>query len=360
MRKQALGVSTLRIIAAAALLGAVLTLAAAPASANDSNDPRDTSSPYGMLEFLVWDHDWNQFHYKSADHRKKAMDLMRDAGVGIVRIDFLWADLEPQRNRYDFSRIDEVVNELGKRNIKVLGMLHYNSAWSGKEWNTPPDPKAFASYADKVVTRFKDRVKYWEIWNEPNSPIYWKPQDGMRAYTELLKVVYPAIKKADPTAVVLMGGLTGNPDQSLNEIYLNGGKPYFDRVNIHPFRTPSDPAAIDRVRELHEKVLEVMKRHGDADKKVWFTEIGSPGVSGGIQPTWWLGKAPNELIQAQWVKAVMGEMTKWPSVEKVFWAFFRDTDHFKDAVDYFGIVRKDWTLKPGYEAYRKVATRSAE
>ena len=43
---------------------------------------------------------------------------------------------------------------------------------------------------------------------------------------------------------------------------------------------------------------------------------------------------------------------------EIFWAFFRDTqDHFKDAVDHFGLVRHDFTPKAAYAAYRAAARR---
>ena len=48
---------------------------------------------------------------------------------------------------------------------------------------------------------------------------------------------------------------------------------------------------------------------------------------------------------------------RWKGVEKIFWAFFRDTDHhFQCGTDYFGLVRLDFTPKPAYRAYRKAAT----
>jgi hypothetical protein len=54
----------------------------------------------------------------------------------------------------------------------------------------------------------------------------------------LLKATYRAIKAADPTARVVVGGLANgglNPDGSsyLQALYDLGGAPYFDAVSIH-------------------------------------------------------------------------------------------------------------------------------
>jgi hypothetical protein len=69
---------------------------------------------------------------------------------------------------------------------------------------------------------------------------------------------------------------------------------------------------------------------------------------------WWLGTNPTEKQQAEWVGAVYSELLKQPAVEKVFWAFFRDTDrHWDNGVDYFGLVRWDFSKKPSFISYQK-------
>ena len=79
-------------------------------------------------------------------------------------------------------------------------------------------------YAMAVCEHFKGRVRYWEIWNEPDQDIYWSPQDGMTAYSELLRKVYPALKKVDPTCRVLLGGLSKQVPDRLGEVYAQAGK----------------------------------------------------------------------------------------------------------------------------------------
>jgi len=80
------------------------------------------------------------------------------------------------------------------------GVLEYNPSWRQAEWNAAPIPADYAAYAAATVRHFKGRVKYWGIWNEPDSKTYWQPQDDMAAYSELLKMVYPVIKREDPAA----------------------------------------------------------------------------------------------------------------------------------------------------------------
>lgn len=342
-----------------ALMILVICACAAAEPARAQEDPRGTESPYGVLSFLAWDHDWNAYHY-GGDRVDRALRLMKEAGVRIVRIDFLWADLEPAEGRWDFSRTDRLVERCERHGIKILAMLHYNNpSWAAARWNEPPDPPKFARFASAVVSRYKDRIRYWEVWNEPDHTDYWTPQDGsLRAYSRLLRETSIAIRRADPTATVVLGGLA-HPQASLRKIYANGSGEYFDVVNVHPFVDPLGPGPLERLKSIWRDVRKILEEHGDLDKEIWFTELGCPGVPEGVETKdWWLGTNPDPELQAWWVGQVYGEPLEWPGVKKVFWAFFRDTrENFRSGVDYFGLVDADLKPKPAYEAYRRAALR---
>ncbi|MDD5731215.1 MAG: glycosyl hydrolase, partial [Candidatus Omnitrophica bacterium] len=193
----------------------------------------------------------------------------------------------------------------------------------------------------------------WELWNEPDSYIYWNPQDGLKSYCLLLKDVYKALKDIDPDCKVLNGGFA-NGIASVNHLYDNGAKNYFDILNIHIFESPQDPVSEKRIAAYPKLLKKIMARNGDGDKKVWITEIGCPGVNPGLKvKNWWMGKNPTEKQQAEWVKSVYGQLLEFDNVEKVFWAFFRDCKgHWGNGVDYFGLVRWDFSRKPGFESYK--------
>jgi len=210
--------------------------------------------------------------------------------------------------------------------------------------------------ARAVVKHFKGAVAHWEIWNEPDHPIYWQPQDNLEAYARLLKRIYPVLKEADPQCQVLIGGLTNTVSSNLERLYEQAGAESFDIVNIHPFVSPLADRPVEELRRMVDHTRGVMQRYGDGAKPIWVTEIGCPGSA--ENQTWWLGKGLDENRQAEWVASVYAEALRWENVEKIFWAFFRDTqDHFKDAVDHFGLVRHDFTPKAAYAAYRAAARR---
>lgn len=313
-------------------------------------DKRDSASPFGVLDFLHWSHPWNNYFYDT-EKIYASVALMRQAGIGFVRMDFLWQDIEPVEGHFDFKKYDEIIDILWRYDIKVLGILGYSTPWSGKEWNEPPDILAFAKYARAVVRRYKDKIKYWEIWNEPDHDFYWKPQDDLRAYSVLLKTAYPHIKEEDKSALILHGGLSA--PSKLKLLYQHGAQHYFDIVNIHPFVDPLASNAGDILRAIHSQTCEIMQEHGDMYKGIWFTEIGCPGTN--APETWWLGECPNELQQAQWVATMFRESLKLKGVKKIFWAFFRDTvNHWGNGIDKLGLIRSDFSEKPAFEAYKEL------
>ncbi|MCM8770393.1 MAG: beta-galactosidase [Candidatus Omnitrophica bacterium] len=320
---------------------------------NMSRDRRDSESPYGVLDFFAWSEGLNNDFY---DHEKisTAIKLMKEAGVAFVRIDLLWADIEPEENRFVFTKYDYIVDELWNNGIKILAILGYNRSRQEDRWRCAPEPEMFSRYAGATVGHYKDKIKYWEIWNEPDSEFYWQPQDGLKHYSELLKKTYRAIKSVDPTAKVLMGGLSKDFEKNLRALYNYGCKDYFDIVNIHPFVNPLLPRALEVLYALYHETHYVIQHHGDIHKEIWFTEIGCPGHN---EPTeWWLGEGPSEVTQARWVETVYREPLKWPGVKKIFWAFFRDTPaHWGNGIDYFGLVHTDFSKKPAFEAYKKAA-----
>jgi len=60
-------------------------------------------------------------------------------------------------------------------------------------------------------------------------------------YTMLLAAAYPAVKVADPTAIVVLGGLSKNDYDYLAQLYAAGARGYFDTVAVHPYTGSVDP-----------------------------------------------------------------------------------------------------------------------
>ncbi len=321
------------------------------------------TSPYGLLAFLHWNHDWNNWHFPN-NMVPRAAKQIKELGVGMVRLDIVWSDIHRGFRQYDFSGYDALIDQLTGQGLTLLVLLHYNKERldaSGKEvWSDPPESlEEFADYVGATVSRYKNKVKHWEIWNEPNHPVYWsKSKDDMKTYVQLLKLAYSAAKKADPDSFVINGGITEPVIEDVRNFYKAGGKNFTDAITIHTFLDPASPNVAATFDAIVDGVQKVMAEFGDADKKIWITEMGCPGVPASAEvKNWWAGKNLSEKQQADWLEKQFGFMKKHPAIEKMFWAFYRDTDGiFKDGVDYFGLVRFDLTPKPAYDRFQRLIT----
>ena len=315
----------------------------------------------GVLVFFPWNEDWNNFMYPNEESWLEDIRLLKKAGITMVRLDFLWDRLEPSEGHFNYGYYDKLIRTLVENKIEILGLLGYSTLWANdeKKWNVPPkNPHDFYNFTFTIVSRYKKHIRYWEIWNEPNVAVYFEVSDWASAYVPLLKAGYTAAKKADSQSVVLHGGLGQSVSESLDQLYLAGAKPYFDRVNIHPFVNPNDlyKRPLSKVVTLDiDQVEKVMKINGDGSKKIWITELGCPGRDPEVTPwnsqspeNWFMGETPNEQKQADFIYDLYTELKKDKRIEALFWAFLRDTRHFKDDTDYLGFLHWDSSPKKAY------------
>jgi hypothetical protein len=97
---------------------------------------------FGLLAFLNWNNDWNNWHFPENLIDKAALQI-RDLGVDIVRTDIVWSDVHAGLHQYNFDRYDRLVSMLSERGLKLLVVLHYNKFRideQGREiWCRPPD-----------------------------------------------------------------------------------------------------------------------------------------------------------------------------------------------------------------------------
>jgi hypothetical protein len=94
----------------------------------------------------------------------------------------------------------------------------------------------------RLVGRYRDRVKIWEIWNEPEQPSYWLGAPDPAGYARLLRAAYRGAKAGDPNAIVLFAATGfvqyGYVARTLESL---AGARAFDAVAVHPYRFPSGP-----------------------------------------------------------------------------------------------------------------------
>lgn len=119
------------------------------------------------------------------------LERMRRLGIQWARADFTWRIINPEKGKWDFSKSDKIVRQAEKSDIKLLPILDYDVAWASPAYKHLDE---WTTYVRKVVTRYQDLLRYWEVWNEPNIQHFWNEEPDPEAYAKLLAATYETIK----------------------------------------------------------------------------------------------------------------------------------------------------------------------
>jgi hypothetical protein len=200
------------------------------------------------------------------------LKLIREAGLAWVRCDFYWDTVENPHGTWHFGHIEKVLDQTEARGLNLLVILGYTVPWARPVCD---HPEAWLEYVRRTVSHFRNRVKYWEIWNEQNLKSFWVADPDPKAYAQFLKITYDTIKKIDPKAVVVYGGLAGVPFDYYEKTLQAGAGPHFDVMNIHPYRGGLSTAQEIRgfqsdIRRFHDLTV----KYCGEDKPLWITEMG--------------------------------------------------------------------------------------
>jgi hypothetical protein len=235
---------------------------------------------------------------------------MKAGGIGSVRWPINWSLVQPKaKGDYDWSSVDPAVEVAARRGLTVLPFLYGTPRWVAHKVTTLPIDNARArgawlAFVEAAVKRYGPEgefwaghdptvagvnyvpavpralpIRTWQVWNEANFFYFAYPASPTR-YARLLKPTYTTIKRADPTAKVILSGLFGNPDPSgsrgmdatkfLAALYrVPGIKRYFDAVALHPYAFH-----VEDLEELTEGLREVVLENHDPSAALYITEMG--------------------------------------------------------------------------------------
>jgi len=240
------------------------------------------SSPWGITSSATSTRTYDQWFPK-----------VSAAGVTWCRMFADWGAFEPKQGEWKLEAADKMLDSAAKNNIHLSGMFLYSARWA-----YPPGAKGAAfpmghlddwsEYVSKVVDHCKDRVHYWEIWNEPNGGFQGHYPDGHNDttgdYTTLLTDAYTAAKQSDPKAQVGISVASYDPAY-IDQIALiqakNGTPESFDYICIHPYETAGDLSEAGGeipylwMAKMLRDELKVDAPH-KANAEIWITEVGRP------------------------------------------------------------------------------------
>ncbi len=322
---------------------------------------------------------------------RKTLEMAKEAGLGWVKQQFPWQEIEPvekgeyydeRARRPSWEKYDLIVDLCEEYGLKLIARLDRPPDWT-REDNTykerPPDDfDDFGDFVYTFVDRYRGRIAYVQIWNEPNIFPEWgnRPIDPA-GYVDLLRVAYQRAKEADPNVQVLSAPLAitlGQPHPeagkwiSMNEIefleamYEAGAMDYFDILSANAFGLASPPEESPQAGTLNfQRVLflrEVMERYGDGDKAVWFNEYGWNASPEDLPEEELIWQRVSEEEQASFtVQGIEYALDNWPWAGVFNIWYFRQVGNISpDRSDYyFRMVDVDFTPRLVYYAVQEAA-----
>lgn len=187
-----------------------------------------------------------------------------------------WALIEPQPGKWVFDQLDRWVNAAAPGQDVIL-TLGQSPTWAssdpqritfyGAGASAPPrDLADWIDYITVVAQRYKGRIKYYEVWNEPNDPTFYS--GSVAELAKLTRTASETIRAIDPAARLILA-----PPYSpgyLDQYLATGAAKYADIIGYHAYATPPEEAA----RQLANVRL-VISRWKLTAMPLWDTEGGS-------------------------------------------------------------------------------------
>jgi hypothetical protein len=238
------------------------TLTPAPTRLPPTAALTPTPQPVGGLPYfgITMQHISNEFGLAQA----------QAAGVQVVRLGAVsWAAVEPERTEpptYHWEALAGLERDLvaaREAGLEVVLLVLYTPDWAqvvpGHSCGPIREERlaAFAEFLQAAVQRYREPpfgIRYWELFNEPDvDPALvgsdsgfgcWGDETdefyGGRTFGRMLQAAYPAIKAADPGALVILGGLLLDdaksvPGQFFRGVLEGGGGDYFDILAFHGY-----------------------------------------------------------------------------------------------------------------------------
>lgn len=214
--------------------------------------------------------------------------LMPDFDVGGVRLwesETRWAQVEPERGKFDWDILERTVRGAEREGLPVLFVFGGTPGWAAPggpktpypddSRATPPDDLAdWDRFVEAVATRYRSRIGAYELWDSVGVTTHY---DGkISTLAEMVRRAARIIERVDPDAKVAcpsFGGLWEREGRELlGEFVRSGAYEFCDAaaLKLHPRRADGPP---EDIIELAAEVEDVFREHSEAHR-VWNTGPG--------------------------------------------------------------------------------------
>lgn len=293
------------------------------------------------------------------DTQRIWMNDVERLGLRWMKQQVRWAEVEPQRGQYDWSKLDLALPVAAEYGIRVLISVVAAPDWAREPGvdltreGPPANIQDFTGFIRAVLERFPGMIHAIEVWNEQNLGREWTSSGGLSAanYVTMLRETYLTVRNIDPGIIIVSGALspTGVSDgvtaiddfDYLDQLIEAGLLNYTDCVgahhngyNIGPNVTwdnvPNDPTAVFRgpfdnphhswsFRSTLQTYANKIALAG-GDQRLCVTEFGWASVEDmdGYPQNFEFALDNTLAEQAEWIVEALQVMDEWDIVWLAF------------------------------------------
>jgi GH35 family endo-1,4-beta-xylanase len=293
----------------------------------------------------------------SDSYQTSNLQRQRAVGFTTIRQVFRWSEIEPTPTAYDFTATDRFVLNAARAGIRVFPLLFGEPTWASSRpvGNTdrvtfpPINNNYFARFASVVAARYGPGGSLWranptvvatpilayQLWNEPNLPMYWGRAVNPAAYANMVRTATPAIRKVQPKAVIVSGGIPDSklgmkPASFLKRFMKARGGTAIDALGVHPYALK-----VATVLKLTQKMRRTLDRYKGKKIKLWVTELG--WAAGG---PFTQGRTVSNARQASAIASAYKSLAKHRRALKlngIFYFAWRDLPPYPGRTDFWGL-----------------------
>lgn len=214
----------------------------------------------------------------SLERIRRHFRVARDVGARHLRCAFSWNGIEKSQGKYDWTFWDTLVDEAQKAGIELIPYVGYTPEWAAVKpeefWRQRPrDPAVYADFMYRIVSRYKGRIKAWEIWNEPDNREYW--QGTVAEYAELVRLAATQMRRADPSLVLILGGMSRGPGPFFRELLSTHDiGSWVDIIAMHAYPESWDEERAETIyQDWVQQMADLVARDADG-ADFWINEMG--------------------------------------------------------------------------------------
>ncbi len=387
-----------RVAVLASLLAASAVAVSASATAVSASS--STTATYRTLQsgMLVGFYDDAEVYGRTS----WAFTQLRSLRAGIVRINIDWASVATRRPRrpadpasaaYNWTAVDRVVSEASSNKIRVLATIYGTPRWAGAARNRVPrrmlDLRLFAHAAarrysgsyrvkpsENEPVRVLPAVRHWLAWNEPNNPVFlkpqwkrfrgaWRPQSAFD-YAKICSAVWAGVHSTGLRSEKVACGATGprgndaprssRPSTSplvFLTWFRRAGAKRFDAYAHHPYYTsrlerpgtvPTSKKAVT-LGNIRVLIAQLDRLYG-GKKRLWITEYGYQTRP----PDRYFGVRYAD--QARYVHQAFAIARNTRRIDMIVWFLIRDERRLSGWQS--GVISARGKRKPAFRAFRSL------